>query len=93
MQCKQDREVATDVERWEESYRVLKEQHGMEELGEQYRMTAPRCLLVADIKRHIELKECEIETYRALRPNLCRRQKVGKRKGKRIQPNGHWPVE
>ena len=83
--------MATAVERWEESYRVLKEQHGMEELGEQYRMTALRCLLVGDIKRHIELKEGEIETYQQLR--TCIMTYAVARKLEKERASGHSPMD
>ena len=38
-----------------------------EELPEIYRMTALKCLLVGDIKKHIELREEEIKRYDQLR--------------------------
>ena len=90
-QCKKDWEVATALERWEESHRVLKDQHGMEELGEQYRMTALRCLLVGDIRRHIELKEGELNTYQQLRN--CIMNYAVARKLEKERASGSCPMD
>ncbi len=65
-QSKHEREVATAVERWEERCRIMKVEDG-EELPEKYRMTALKCILVGDIKRHVELREDELDKYEALR--------------------------
>ena len=54
--CKREHEIASAVERWEERYRRIMEEDGAEELPESYRKTALKCLLVGDIKRHVELK-------------------------------------
>ena len=57
---------------------------------EQYRMTALRCLLVGDIKRHIDLREGEINTYQELR-NCIMNYAVARKLEK--ERNGNAPMD
>ena len=63
----------------------------MEELGEQYRMTALWCLLVGDIKRHIELREGEFNTYQQLRN--CIMNYTVARKLEKERASGSCPMD
>ena len=60
-QCKKEFEVAAAVEKWEENYRRLREEHGVDELKESYKMAVVKIILTEEIKRHVELKEEEIK--------------------------------
>ena len=83
-QCKHDWEVAEAVERWEEKYRIIKEEDGDQQLPEKYRMTALKCILVGDIKKHIELREEELKTYDEMRSIIMKwavNKKIEKDKG------------
>ncbi len=83
-QCKHDWEVAEAVEKWEEKYRIVKEEDGDQELPEKYRMTALKCILVGYIKKHIELREEDIKTYEEMRAIIMKwavNEKIEKDKG------------
>ena len=53
--------------KWEENYRRLREEHGVDELKESYKMAAIKMILTEEIKRHVELKEEDIKNYGDLR--------------------------
>ena len=65
--CKHEHEIAAAIEKWERNYRRIIEEDRAEPLPERYRMTAIKCLLVGEIKRHVTLREDELETYQQLR--------------------------
>ena len=60
-QCKKKFEIAAAVEKWEENYRRLREEHGVDELKESYKMAAIIMILTEKIKRHVELEEGLVE--------------------------------
>ena len=59
------------------------------ELPEKYKMTALRCILVGDIKKHIDLREEEITTYTQLRDIVMKWAVVQKIEKDR----GHAPMD
>ena len=70
--CKHDWEVAGAIEKWEESYRILSEENGVDELKESYRMVALKMLPTGDIKKHVELKDNDIKTHADLRATVMK---------------------
>ena len=65
--CKHEHEIAGAIQKWERNYRRIIEEDKAEPLPERYRMTAIKCLLVGEIKRHVTLREDELDTYQQLR--------------------------
>ena len=65
--CKHEYEIAGAVEKWEEKYRRVMDEDGAEESPERYKMTALKCLLTGEIKKHVELREDDLATYSDLR--------------------------
>ena len=59
-QCKHGWEIASAVEKWEEKYRISTEVDRDPPIPPECKITALKCLLVGDIKRHIELQEEEM---------------------------------
>ena len=49
---KNEWEVATAVERWEEKYRRMLQEDGEDELPDTYKRAALMCIVTGDIKRH-----------------------------------------
>ena len=65
--CKHEYEIAGAVEKWEEKCRRVRDEDGAEELPEIYKMTALKCLLTGEIRKHVELREDDLTTYSDLR--------------------------
>ena len=87
--CKHEHEIAGAIEKWERNYRRIIEEDKAEPLPDRYRMTAIKCLLVGEIKRHVNLREEEIETYQELR-NIVMKYAVNRRIEKE---RGNDPME
>ena len=51
--CKHDWEVACTIERWEENYRMSREENGVDESKKSYRMVDLKMLLTGDNKKHV----------------------------------------
>ena len=64
--CKHEHEIAAAIEKWERNYRRIIEEDKADPLPERCRMTAIKCLLVGEIKRHVTLREDELDTYQQL---------------------------
>ena len=67
---KNDWELSTAIEKWEEKYRTITEDLQEEGLPDAYRMAAVRRMLTGDIKRHVELEATKITTYQQLRSTI-----------------------
>ena len=52
--CKYEYDIAGAIEKWEEKCRRVMDEDGAEELPERYKMTAIKCLLTREIKKHVE---------------------------------------
>ena len=71
LRCRHEHEISTAIEKWEERYRILKEEDKESELPESWRMTSLKRLLCGDIKKHVELQE-EFKSYEELRTTIMR---------------------
>ena len=88
-QCKHEWEIAAAVEKWEEQHHALSQEPGEEKLPDAYKITALKCLLMGDIKRHVELKEEDLKTYDQIRTYI-----MAWAVNKRIEKErGHAPME
>ena len=88
-QCKHEWEIAAAVEKWEEQHHALSQEPGEEKLPDAYKITALKCLLLGDIKRHVELKEEDLKTYDQIRSYI-----MAWAVNKRIEKErGHAPME
>ena len=65
--CKHEHEIAGATEKWEEKWRRVMDEDGAEELPERCKMTAIKCLLTREIKKHVDLREDVLTTYSELR--------------------------
>ncbi len=64
-QCKHEWEVASAVEAWEREHEIMQQED--EPLPDVYQMTPIKCILVGDIKKHVELREEEFDNMNTLR--------------------------
>ena len=64
-QCKHEWEVASAVEAWEREHEIMQQED--EPLPDVYQMTAIKCILAGDIKKHVELREEELDNMKRLR--------------------------
>ena len=65
--CKHEHEISAAIEKWEEKYRILKEEDKELELPDSWKMTAIQALLCGEIQKHIEYREQYFRTYDELR--------------------------
>ena len=65
--CKHEHEISAAIEKWEEKYRILKEEDKELELPDSWKMTAIQALLCGEIQKHIEYREQDFRTYDELR--------------------------
>ena len=70
--CKYEHEIAAAVEKRERNYKRIIDEDKAEPLPERYRMTAIKCLLVREVKRHVTLRENDLSTDTALRDVIMR---------------------
>lgn len=55
--CKQEHEISAAIEKWEERYRILKEDDRELELPDSYKMTAIHGILCGEIQKSVEYRE------------------------------------
>ena len=69
---KNDWELSTAIEKWEDKYLTITEDLQEEGLPDADRMAAVRRKLTGDIKRHVELESTKITTYQQLRSTIMK---------------------
>ena len=70
--CKHEHEISAAVEKWEERYRILKEEDREMELPDSWKMTALQGILCGEILKHVEYREKEFKTYDELRSTIMK---------------------
>ena len=61
--CQHEHEISAAVGRWEEKYRILKEDDREIDLPDSWKMTALRGMLCGEIQKSVEHREKEFKTY------------------------------
>ena len=70
--CKHEHEISAAIEKWEERYRVLKEEDRELELPDSWKMTALQSMLCGEIQKSVEHREKEFKTYEELRATVMK---------------------
>ena len=70
--CKHEHEISAAIEKWEERYRILKEDDRELELPDSYRMTAIHGILCGEIQKSVEHREKEFQSYDELRSTVMK---------------------
>lgn len=55
--CKHEHEISSAIEKWEEKYRILKEEDKELDLPDSWKMTAIQAILWGEVQKHIEYRE------------------------------------
>ena len=72
VRCNHEHETSAAIERWEEIYRVLKEEDRELELPDSWKMTALQSILCGEIPKSVEYREKDFKTYDELRSTVMR---------------------
>ena len=70
--CKHEHEISAAIEKWEERYRILKEDDRELELPDSYKMTAIQGILCGEIQKSVEHREKEFQSYDELRSTVMK---------------------
>ena len=68
--CKQEHEISASIEKWEERYRVLKEEDRELELPDSWKITALQSMLCGEILKSVEYREEQFNMYEELRATV-----------------------
>ena len=94
--CKHEREISAAIERWEEKYRILKEEDEELDLADSWKMTAIQGIPCGEIQKSVEYREKEFTTYDELRSAVMKwavNKKIEKERSIRGDPMDTSQVE
>ena len=70
--CKHEHEISAAIEKWEERYRILKEDDRQLELPDSYKMTAIQGILCGEIQKSVEYRDKKFQSYDELRNTVMK---------------------